>query len=153
MGGYDIDTRWMNRGDVPSAIRLLHADGGKETERWLNGLLEKPSVMCIVAESGDRVVGIAMYDVASASKIKIVSFVVDEGDRRRGVGRKLMELLVSSLNKKRNKVELSVSEYNLTAQLFLKSMGFKAVSVSRDQSGSSEYKFLYKFSEMVGGGA
>jgi len=150
MGGSDIDTRWMNRGDIPSAISLLRADGGHETERWLNGLLDKPSVMCLVAETGDRVVGVAMYDVARTSKIKVVSFVVEEGERRKGVGRKLMSLLVSSLNKKRNKVELSVSEYNLTAQLFLRSVGFKAVSVAQDQSGASEYKFTYKFSEMVG---
>lgn len=149
MEGPDIETRWMNRGDVPAAVGILRSEGGSETERWLNGLLEKPSVMCLVAESDDRVVGVAIYDMARVSKIKVVSLVVEESQRRKGVGRSMMGLLLSKLNGKRNKAELSVSEYNLGAQLFLRSVGFKAVSVLQDNSGASDYKFMYRFSEMV----
>jgi ribosomal protein S18 acetylase RimI-like enzyme len=149
MDGHDIETRWMNRGDVPAAVGILRSEGGDETVRWLNGLLEKPSVMCLVAESDDRVVGVAIYDMARVSKIKVVSFVVEEAQRRRGVGSKMMGLLLSKLNSKRNKAELSVSEYNLGAQLFLRSAGFKAVSVLADNSEASDYKFMYKYSEMA----
>jgi len=58
-----------------------------------------------------------------------------------------MELLTAKLNGKRSKIELSVSEYNLGAQLFLRSKGFRAVSVVDAGEGSSDYRFLYRLGQ------
>jgi len=140
----------MRRGDMPEILRIMSESGDGETDKRLNALLEKSSVMCVVAEMDEMVAGVAIYDVARVSKLKVLSIVVDEPCRRKGVGRMLAEAVVSKLNKKRNKAELSVSEYNLPAQLFLRSLGFRAVSVVGSAGGLSEYKFMYKFSEAVG---
>jgi ribosomal protein S18 acetylase RimI-like enzyme len=139
----DIKIRWMVRTDLDDATRILRSVGEKDTERRLIDLLERPSVMCIVAE----VAGIAIYEIGRVSKIKILFLAVDESRRRRGAGKGLVSEIFSKLNKKRNKVEVLVSEYGLHAHLFLKSLGFKAVSVLAGASGASDYKFLYKPSD------
>jgi ribosomal protein S18 acetylase RimI-like enzyme len=143
----DIKIRWMVRTDLDDATRILRSVGEKDTERRLIDLLERPSVMCIVAEIEEEVAGIAIYEIGRVSKIKILFLAVDESRRRRGAGKGLVSEIFSKLNKKRNKVEVLVSEYGLHAHLFLKSLGFKAVSVLAGASGASDYKFLYKPSD------
>jgi len=143
----DIQIRWMVRTDLDDATRILRSVGEDDTERRLNSLLERPSVMCIVAEIKKEVVGVAIYDIGRVSKIKILSLAVDEPRRRKGAGKSLVSEIFLKLNKKRNKVEASVSEYGLPAHLFLKSLGFKAVAVLAGAGGTSEYKFLYKPSD------
>jgi ribosomal protein S18 acetylase RimI-like enzyme len=144
-----IETRWMRREDVPQAVKMMQDNGEDESEKGLKRMLDKASVACVVAESEDKFLGFLMYDVARVSKIKVISLMVDENHRRQGVGTRMIYLATSKLNPKRNKVELVVSEYNLGAQLFLRSMGFKAVSVVDRSPDPSEYKFVYRFSQMV----
>lgn len=145
----EIETRWMRREDVPHAVKMMRENGEEESEKGLKRMLEKSSVACVVAESDDKFLGFLMYDIARVSKIKVLSLVVDEAHRRMGVGSRMMSLVTSKLNHKRNKAELSVSEYNLGAQLFLRSMGFKAVSVLDLSPSPSEYKFVYRLSQML----
>jgi len=145
----DIETRWMRREDVPQAAKMMRDNGEDESEKTLKRMLDKASVVCVVAESDDRCLGLLVYDVARVSKIKVLSLIVDESSRRMGIGSRMMSLVISKLNHKRSKAELSVSEYNLGGQLFLKQMGFKAVSVLDNPPSPSEYKFVYRFSKMV----
>lgn len=137
----------MKKDDLPDAARIMEAAGLGIDAKQIDRLISKASVVCMVADSSDRVAGVLLYDVGRVSKIKVIALAVDEQSRRKGLGGRLMSLVTSKLNSKRNKVELSVSEYNLTAQLFLRSMGFKAVSVLNNDPNPSEYKFLYKFVE------
>lgn len=139
----------MRREDVPRAVKMMQENGGDDSEKSLKRMLEKSSVACVIAEYDDKFLGFLMYDVARVSKIKVLALVVDESHRRMGVGSKMISLVTSKLNQKRNKAELSVSEYNLGAQLFLRNMGFKAVSVLDKSPSPSEYKFIYKFSQVV----
>jgi ribosomal protein S18 acetylase RimI-like enzyme len=140
----DINIRWMVRTDLDDATRILRSVGEEDTERRINDLLEKPSVMCIVAEIDKEVVGVAIYEIGKVSKIKILFLAVDESKRRKGAGKSLVSEIFLKLNKKRNKVEVLVSEYGLDAHLFLKSLGFKAVAVLVGAGGASDYRFLYK---------
>lgn len=143
----EVSTRWMLRGDVPKVTSMLRASGEKDTEKSLERALFRSSVACMVAESDGEIVGFMSYDVGKVSKIKVSSLVVEESSRRRGVGRTLVSELVGKLNEKRNKVELLVSEYNLQAQLFLRSVGFKVEAVRSLSEDQSEYKFVYRLSE------
>lgn len=147
MDAMQVSNRWMLRTDLPEAMRIVRASGEGVTEGDLDRMIKKSSVVIQVAESEDRMLGFVAYDVSRVSKIKILSLVVDKPHRRKGVGRFLVDLLSSKLQGRRNKVETSVSEYNLGAQLFLRSMGFKAVSSSGSESGASEYKFVYRTPE------
>ena len=52
---------------------------------------------------------------------------------RQGIGTALVDKLVSKLSPhRRNRIVLEVRETNLEAQLFFKSLGFRAISVLRD---------------------
>lgn len=143
----EVQTRWMLRADVPAVAAMMRASGEGETEKSLDRMFKRSSVVCTVAEIEGKVVGFMSYDVGRVSKIKMVSFFVDEGHRRNGVGTKMISTLTSKLGGKRNRVELSVSEYNLPAQLFLRSAGFRAEAVDKDDAGKSEYSFVYRLSE------
>lgn len=144
-----ISNRWMLRADLAEAMRIVRASGEGMTEKDLERMIKRPSVVIQVAESEGGMLGFIAYDMSRVSKIKILSLVVDEPHRRKGVGRTLVDLMVSKLNGKRNKVETSVSEYNLKAQLFLRSMGFKAVSALDTEDGVSHYKFVYRTTASV----
>lgn len=137
----------MGKEDVTPVAGLLRASGDSENERGLERMLYKSSVACMVAEADGSVVGFMSYDVARVSKIKVVSFVVSEPQRRQKIGTAMIMHIVGKLNGRRNKVELSVSEYNLPAQLFLRSAGFKAESAKELPTGQSEYKFVYRLAE------
>lgn len=142
-----VDTRWMKRTDLAEAVRIASACGLRMDERLMDRLVSKTGVVCMVAELEGRVVGLLAYDISRVSKIKVIVLAVESGSRRKGVGRELVDLLTAKLNGKRNKIELSVSEYSLDAQLFLRAMGFKAVSIHDAADGSSDYRFVYKREE------
>ena len=142
-----VETRWMRRSDTAEAIRIVSSCGQDMDEKRMERLVSKSGVVCVVAEGDEGMVGFIAYDISRVSKIKILLLGVEEGSRRMGVGRSLVDMVTAKLNKRRNKVELSVSEYNLGAQLFLKSMGFRAVSVVPVGEGVSDYRFSYRFDE------
>lgn len=141
----DLEVRWMKREDFDVACEIMAPEGGESGRKRLEKLISSPTVVCSVADCGDEVVGILVYDVGRVSKIKILEFAVEQNSRRKGVGTLLMSAATSKLNKKRNKIEISVSEYNLPAQIFLRSTGFRAVAVQNYPPNPSEYKFVYKF--------
>lgn len=141
----EFKIRWMRREDLPLAVEIMKSSGMEADQRRMERIVSKVSMVCMVAESEEKVAGILVYDIGRVSKIKMVALAVREDLRRKGLGRELVGTVVSKLNKRRNKLETSVSEYNLGAQLFLRAMGFKAVSVVENEAEPSEYRFLYKF--------
>lgn len=143
----DIETRWMKRSDLADAIRIANQCGLGVDERGMNRVVSKKGAVCMVAEADGVVVGFMAYDISRVSKIKIMTLAVEDRSRRMGVGSALVDLVTAKLNGKRKKIELAVSEYNLAAQLFLRSKGFKAVSSVLAADGSSEYKFMYRLAE------
>jgi ribosomal protein S18 acetylase RimI-like enzyme len=143
----EIETRWMKRSDSAAAITIANACGDKMDEKRMDRLVSKTGVVCMVAEVDGRVVGLMAYDLSKVSKINILKIAVEDQSRRMGVGSALVDLVTSKLNKKRSKIELVVSEYNVGAQLFLRSMGFQAVSVVKIDEGSSDYRFMYRLNE------
>lgn len=143
----ELEIRWMSKADLSEAAKIMRSCGVESDERKMGRLVSKPTVVCMVAEHEGSVVGLLVYDVGRVSKVKILALAVLADQRRKGVGSRLMSVVTSKLTSRRNKVELSVSEYNLDAQLFLRSAGFRAVSVVDNAPDPSEYRFLYRLSE------
>lgn len=88
--------------------------------------------LCFVVENGDKkVVG---YCIASMKNTKIVlhRLVIDSGVRRKKLGTSLINLLKDRCTKSRDFIEHSIIETNLEGQLFLKSLGFEAVEVRKE---------------------
>src|SRR5207248_10231166 len=83
----------------------------------------------LVAEASERVVGFMVYELHK-HRLHVLNFAVSERFRRRAVGSQMAKKLVSKLSyDRRSRIMLEVRETNLPAQLFFRSVGFRAVSV------------------------
>jgi ribosomal-protein-alanine N-acetyltransferase len=86
----------------------------------------------MVAESGESVVAFMIYEL-HRSRLHVLNFAVARSHRRLGIGTRMMEKLIGKLTpERRNRLVLEVRETNLPAQLFFRSLGFRAISVLKD---------------------
>ena len=91
--------------------------------------LDKSTAYCAVAVDDDRVVGyIAFENIVGEGSI--TELAVDPKHRRRGVGRKLVELMLTSVEGVKT-VCLEVRASNEPAIALYKAMGFRAISTRR----------------------
>ena len=94
--------------------------------------LRQRNCIGMVAESGDSVVAFMIYEL-HRSRLHVLNFAVARSHRRLGVGTRMMEKLVGKLSpERRSRIVLEVRETNLPAQLFFRSLGFRAISVLKD---------------------
>ncbi len=107
----------------------------------------------MVAEQGENVVGFMIYELHK-NKLHILNFAVHPGYRRLGVGMQMVAKLISKLSShRRTRITLEVRETNLTAQLFFRTQGFKAVRVLRtfyEDSGEDAYLLQYRLADDSG---
>ena len=110
--------------------------------------LRQRNCIGMVAEEEDRVVGFMIYELHK-NRLHILNFAVGADQRRSGVGLAMISKLLGKLsNERRNRIMLEVRETNLEAQLFFKSIGFKAVSVLRDfyeDTDEDAYLMQYRY--------
>jgi ribosomal-protein-alanine N-acetyltransferase len=104
----------------------------------------------MVAEQGEKVVGFMIYELHKA-KLHILNFAVHPIHRRLGVGAQMVAKLISKLSShRRTRITLEVRETNLSAQLFFRSQGFRALRVLRGYyEDSGEVAFLMQY-QMTG---
>ncbi|MEM6687841.1 MAG: ribosomal protein S18-alanine N-acetyltransferase [Planctomycetota bacterium] len=123
----------MIRRDMPAVLGIeQQAFEFSWTEDDFIRCLRQRNCIGMVAEVDDEVVGFMIYELHK-TRLHILNFAVSEANRRGGVGRAMVDKLLGKLtHERRNRIMLEVRETNLTAQLFFKSIGFRAVSVLRD---------------------
>jgi ribosomal-protein-alanine N-acetyltransferase len=123
------------------------------TEEDFLRCLRQRNCIGMVAEQGEKVVGFMIYELHKA-KLHILNFAVHPTCRRLGVGAQMVCKLVSKLSShRRTRITLEVRETNLTAQLFFRSQGFKAVRVLRsfyEDSGEDAFLMQYRLADDVG---
>ena len=128
-----VHIRWMIRRDMPAVLAI-------ESQSFEFPWSEEEFVRCLrqrncigmVAEWCDQVVGFMIYELHK-NRLHILNFAVDPESRRRGVGRCMTDKLISKLSHdRRNRIMLEVRETNLDAQIFFRSLGFRAISVLRE---------------------
>jgi [ribosomal protein S18]-alanine N-acetyltransferase len=127
-----VHIRWMIRRDMPTVLAI--ESGSFEfpwTEEEFIRCLRQRDCIGMVAEQNEEVVGFMIYELHK-TRIHVLSFAVAPESRRRGVGKAMMDKLVSKLAyQRRNKILLEVRETNLDAQLFFRQIGFRATGVLR----------------------
>lgn len=131
-----LKIRWMASGDLDCIGTILKRSGVNIS---LLKMAKKSDVICVVSEVGHSVNGFVIYKLYP-SKITIKYLVVEKNFRRMGIATGLVTRLLSKMGKKRSVVEARISEYNLPAQLFLKSMSFKVEEFVRNHD-ESHYVF------------
>ncbi|MEM6471657.1 MAG: ribosomal protein S18-alanine N-acetyltransferase [Planctomycetota bacterium] len=123
----------MIRRDMPSVLGIeKNCFEFAWTEEDFIRCLRQRNCIGMVAEKDDEIVGFMIYELHK-NRLHILNFAVRDEHRRSGVGRSMCDKLFSKLShERRNRIMLEVRETNLEAQLFFKSLGFRAISVLRD---------------------
>lgn len=128
-----VHIRWMIRRDMPEVLDVEnHSFEFPWTEEDFIRCLRQRNCIGMVAEFEERVVGFMIYELHK-TRLHVLNFAVHRDFRRHGVGSAMLQKLISKLSQqRRNRVLLEVRETNLTAQLFFRNCGFRAISVLRE---------------------
>ena len=142
-----VHIRWMIRRDMPGVLAI-------EQQCFEFPWCDEDFIRCLrqrncigmVAEHNERVLGFMIYELHK-SRLHILNFAIHEAFRRRDVGTQMAKKLIGKLSHdRRSRILLEIRETNLPAQLFFKSLGFRAVSVLRNYyEDTPEDAYLMQF--------
>ena len=142
-----VHIRWMIRRDMPTVLSIEESsfEFAWSEEEFIRCLRQR-NCIGMVAELGDRVVGFMIYELHK-NRLHLLNFAVCPSMRRTHIGTAMVEKLIGKLSSdRRNRILLEVRETNLEAQLFFKSLGFRAISVLRDfYADTTEDAYLMQF--------
>jgi len=145
--GLGIHVRWMIRRDMSEVIGIeQEAFEFPWSEEDFTRCLRQRNCIGMVAELADSVVAFMIYEL-HRSRLHMLNFAVTRSHRRLGVGTQMMDKLVAKLTPdRRGRIALEVRETNLPAQLFFRSLGFRATSVLKDfYRDSTEDAYLMQY--------
>lgn len=144
----DVRVRWMVKSDMPAVLDIETATFEFAwTEKDFSQCLGKLNCIGLVAESLDDgiLTGYVVYD-RHRDHIDILNMAVAHVFRRQNVGAQMLRSLIAKLYYPRLSLRCEVRETNLTAQLFLRRYGFRAIRVLRgwyDDSDEDAYAMHY----------
>jgi len=146
-----VHIRWMIRRDMPEVLQTEQESFEYSwTEEDFLRCLRQRNCIGMVAEQGEKVVGFMIYELHK-QKLHILNFAVHPTCRRYRVGTQMVAKLISKLSShRRTRITLEVRETNLSAQLFFRSQGFKAVRVLRgyyEDSGEDAFLMQYRLAD------
>ena len=145
--------RWMIRRDLPTVLNIEERcfEYPWKEEDFIRCLRQR-NCIGMVAERGDQVLGFMIYELHK-TRLHLLSMAVDPDYSRQGIGRIMVEYLISKLSyQRRNWLVLEVRESNLPAQLFFKSLGFRAVGILNqfyDDCGEDAYQMILRAAQIV----
>lgn len=142
----DLKIRWMTRSDFD---KVVHIDSLSYSFFWdykkIFSVMTKNSSLGLVAEKNESIVGYLIYQ----SKMKnflCSRLAVHPEYRRTGVGSEILNSIIFRMKKnKRNRINFLINEYNLEAQLFLKSKNFKAVEILKNNNTKEDLYLMSVF--------
>lgn len=128
-----LHIRWMIRRDMADILQIENDTFEFSwTEEEFIRCLQQRNCIGMIAEMDDRVVGYMVYELHK-NRLHVLNFAVDPAHRRTGIGEKMIMKLAGKLDERRRaRIMLEVRETNVTAQLFFRAQGFRAVSVLHD---------------------
>lgn len=138
--------RWMIRRDMPEILSIEQACFA---EPWVEGdfiqCLREGITIGMVVEVKDRVCAFMVYRLQKKS-LHVLNFAVDPLWQRIGLGRAMVDKLVSKLSgHRRATISMDTSERNGIAHLFLRANRFLAIEVTEGfyDDGAAAYRFEY----------
>ena len=146
-GRLRVQLRWMIRRDMAEVLEIeQEAFEYPWSDEDFTRCLRQRNCIGMVAEAGDSVVAFMIYEL-HRTRLHVLNFAVRRSHRRFGVGRQMMEKLSTKLSaERRDRILLEVRERNLPAQLFFRSLGYRAISVLKDfYEDTTEDAYLMQF--------
>ncbi len=143
-----VQIRWLIRRDMPEVLEIERACFEHAwTEEDFLVCLRQRNCIGMVAEYGNEILGFMIYELHK-SRLRILNFAVAPEAHHQGVGTQMVRRLIDKLSQQRRKeIILEVRETNMSAQLFFKQLGFRAVRVLRghyDDTVEDAYVMLYR---------
>jgi len=142
-----IQLRWMIRRDMPEVLAIeQEAFEFPWSDEDFTRCLRKRNCIGMVAEVGDSVVAFMIYEL-HRTRLHVLNFAVRRSHRRLGIGTQMMGKLFAKLSvERRDRILLEVRERNLPAQVFFRSLGYRAITVLKDfYEDSTEDAYLMQF--------
>lgn len=146
-----IQIRWLIRRDMTDVLRIERDsfEFSWAEEDFLKCLRQR-NCIGMVAEVDSQIVGFMIYELHK-SKLSVLNFAVDPEWRRQGIGTEMAQKLVDKLSQqRRNEIILEVRESNLSAQLFFREQGFRAINIIRnhyDDTTEDAYVLRYRLDD------
>lgn len=143
-----VYTRWLIRADMKDVmdIETLSFQHPWTEDDFVHALRRRECIG-MVAEVGTKVVGFSIYEL-HPQRLHLVSIAVHPDCRRHGVGKAMVDKLVSKLggyNKNRRRITTEVRETYLKAQLFFRASGFRAFKVVRNYYDNEEDAYFFRY--------
>lgn len=134
--------RWMllNK-DLEQVLGICQSRGNGRTEEYFGDSCHNNDNVNIVVEHEGEVRGYAIYR-NHPYKVEILDIATSP--TRSGYGRDLISMIEERLTPTRTRMEIHVPEENLEAQLFFKTLEFRAVRIYESKSGQTYYVFVRK---------
>jgi ribosomal-protein-alanine N-acetyltransferase len=145
--GSGIHVRWMIRRDMPEVMAIeREAFEFPWSDDDFTRCLRQRNCIGMVAEYADSVVAFMIYEL-HRSRLHMLNFAVTRSHRRLGIGTQMLRKLVAKLAPdRRDRILLEVRETNLPAQLFFRTLGFRATTVLKDfYQDSPEDAYLMEY--------
>lgn len=135
--------RWMIRRDMPEIEQIEIGVENPIPIFEIEQFCQSRYCIGMVAELGEKVVGFVLYELHK-SHLQISRIAVHPEYRRLGIASAIIGKLKSQLSiERRRKLEITVCEYDLYLQLFLRSQSFLCVEVVRCEC-ADDLLFAYK---------
>lgn len=144
--------RWLIKSDLSDVLDIENKcfpDFPWSEDDYIRCLRQRNRIgMC--ADLDEKVVGLMIYELHK-SRLHLLNFAVHPDYQRKKIASAMIAKLTAKLSPgRRNRIMLEVREKNLAAQLFFRSMGFRAISVLRgfyEDAKEDAYLMQYKVAE------
>lgn len=144
-----LHIRWMFKRDMPQVLEIeAESFEFPWSEDDFHRCLRQRNCIGMVADRAGEIVGYMIYELHK-NRLHVLNFAVAARCRRQGIGRQMAERLIAKLApERRTRIVLEVRETNLTAQLFFRALGFRAISVLRghyEDTPEDAYVMQYRY--------
>ncbi len=141
--------RWMVRRDFDAVLDIERQcfEYPWSVKDFRDSISQRNVVGMVAEGPGNSLRGFMVYELPK-QRIRLLNLAVHRDFRRRGFGRALVESLIAKLKQQnRKRIITEVRETNLAAQIFFRSLGFRATEVLRgfyDVMNEDAYRMEYR---------
>ena len=139
-----MSLRWLIRRDMKQVLRIEDTNKYSWTEEdFINCLRQRNRIGMVYEDynpiiQDNVIIGYVVYELHKR-KLNILNLTVDPSYRHSGIGKNMMSKLIEKLTtQRRSFIDTMVRESNLTAQLFLREMEFRAISIIKNEYNNED---------------